>query len=281
MRMFQVDAFTGQAFTGNPAAVCLLDRDADDEWLQRVAMEMNLSETAFVRLGNPGQPVGLRWFTPVTEVALCGHAALATAHILFEEGLAGREPIRFSTKSGILTAERSADAIELDFPASSLQPAEAPAGLVEAIGVVPRAVLRSPFDLLVELGSAQEIRGLRPDLTRLATLPARGLIVTARGDGEYDFVSRFFAPAVGIPEDPVTGSAHCALAPFWAERLGKRAMTALQVSHRGGVVRVRLEGGRVRLGGQAVTVLRGELVIPPAPGSTQFAAAAADRRTPA
>jgi PhzF family phenazine biosynthesis protein len=281
MRIFQVDAFAGQPFMGNPATVCLLDRGADDEWMQRVAMEMNLSETAFVRLGDPDQAVGLRWFTPVTEVALCGHATLASAHILFEESLVGHEPIRFSTKSGILTAERSAGAIELDFPASSLEPAEAPAGLVEAIGAVPRAVLRSHPDVLVELGSAQEVRGLRPDLTWLATLPVRGLIVTARGEGECDFVSRFFAPAAGIPEDPVTGSAHCALAPFWAERLGKRAMTAFQVSHRGGVVRVRLEGDRVRLGGQAVTVLRGELVIPPSPGSTRLAAVAADRTMPA
>jgi predicted PhzF superfamily epimerase YddE/YHI9 len=256
MRLYQIDAFTSQAFRGNPAAVCLLDGERDEQWMQDVAAEMNLSETAFLLPRDDG--FSLRWFTPAVEVALCGHATLASAHALYEER--GLESARFHTLSGVLTSERSGDWIELDFPARAAEACAAPAGLLESLGVrEPRYVGRNRFDYLIEIASVDELRALQPDYARLRTIPARGVIVTSRDD-EYDFVSRFFAPAVGVDEDAVTGSAHCALTPYWAPKLGKDAMTAYQASRRGGVVRVRLEGDRVKLGGQAVTVFRGELV---------------------
>lgn len=262
MRLLQVDAFTSQAFRGNPAAVCLLDAERDAVWMQNVAAEMNLSETAFLLRGDDG--FSLRWFTPAVEVALCGHATLASAHALWEERvLATDETARFHTKSGLLTATRSGDRIELDFPATLEQRAEAPEGLLESLGVVePVYVGRNKFDYLVEVASEDEVRALQPDHARLRTVGARGVIVTSRGSGEsFDFVSRFFAPGSGIDEDPVTGSAHCCLTPYWSAKLGKTAMTAFQASPRGGVVHVRLEGDRVKLGGQAVTVLRGDLAV--------------------
>jgi PhzF family phenazine biosynthesis protein len=258
--IFQVDAFAANPFTGNPAAVCLLEAEAEADWMQLVAAEMNLSETAFVVPRDDG--FGLRWFTPTTEVDLCGHATLASAHVLWETGrLAEADTARFHTRSGLLTAEREGDWIELDFPATPAEPIEPPAGLSDLLGSVPKFVGRSRFDLLLELTDAEELRDLNPDFGGLSSLPVRGLIVTAKSDvPEYDFLSRFFAPAAGIAEDPVTGSTHCALAPYWGERLGKSEMTAYQASARGGVVKVKLAGDRVLLRGQAVTVLRGELV---------------------
>ena len=258
--IFQIDAFAVGPFTGNPAAVCLLEKEADADWMQSVAAEMNLSETAFVAPRTDG--FELRWFTPVSEVDLCGHATLASAHVLWETGLmAEADTARFHTRSGLLTAERAGDWIELDFPATPAEAIEPPPRLSDLLGSVPKFVGRSRFDLLLELTDAEELRDLNPDFVGLSSLPIRWLIVTAKSDvPEFDFLSRFFAPAAGINEDPVTGSAHCALAPFWAKRLGKDEMTAFQASPRGGVVKVKLTGDRVLLRGQAVTVLRGELV---------------------
>lgn len=257
-----VDAFADEPFSGNPAAVCLLAEAAEKPWMQAVAREMNLSETAFL----VPRPEGfeLRWFTPVTEVDLCGHATLASAHVLWETRIAARsEPIRFQTRSGILGARLADGGIALDFPATPARETPPPAGLVEALGVVPVWAGRtSATDWLVEVEEEGTVRALAPDFSRLATIPARGLIVTSRsGDGRFDFVSRFFAPRVGIDEDPVTGSAHCALAPYWSRRLGRSVMTGFQASERGGVVRVRDLGTRVELEGRAVTILRGQLVI--------------------
>lgn len=261
MRLLQIDAFTSQAFRGNPAAVCLLDGERDAAWMQSVAAEMNLSETAFLLRGNDG--FHLRWFTPAVEVALCGHATLASAHALWEERvLDARDTARFHTLSGLLTAARNGDLIELDFPATLEQRSDAPPALLESLGVAnPVYVGRNKFDYLVEVSSEDEVRALNPDHARLRTVGARGVIVTSRGSGQFDFISRFFAPGSGVDEDPVTGSAHCCLTPYWSSRLGKNEMLAFQASPRGGVVRVRLEGDRVKLGGQAVTVLRGELAV--------------------
>lgn len=259
--LLQIDAFTARAFTGNPAAVCLLDGPAEPAWMQSVAQEMNLSETAFAY--PEGDGFRLRWFTPAVEVELCGHATLATAHALWETGRLPRAATaRFQTPSGLLTAEWQDGWIELDFPATPPVACEAPAGLLDALGLqAARFVGRSRFDVLVEVGSAAEVRGLIPDYTALARVPVRGIIVTAASDEPgCDFVSRFFAPAVGVDEDPVTGSAHSALTPYWSTRLGGEAFVARQLSARGGELRVRLAGERVRIAGQAVTVLVGELM---------------------
>jgi PhzF family phenazine biosynthesis protein len=254
----QVDAFTAKPFGGNPAAVCVLPAARDDRWMANVAMEMNLSETAFLYPNGDGY--NLRWFTPAVEVDLCGHATLGTAHVLWTEGhLSADQPARFHTKSGVLTCTRNGDWIEMNFPAKLETPAEPPPRLAEALGTNPLYVGRNQFDYLVEVADEKTLRGLTPQHHLLRELPVRGVIVTAAGSGEFDFVSRFFAPGSGIDEDPVTGSAHCALAPFWAARLGKTSMTGYQASARGGVVKVRVEGDRVVLMGQAVTVLRGEL----------------------
>ena len=261
MKIYQVDAFTNKPFTGNPAGVCVLPEPKNDDWMQNVAREMNLSETAFLLR----QPDGfrLRWFTPAVEVELCGHATLASAHILWETGLlAHQESARFHTLSGLLTAERWRDAIELDFPATPDEPAEAPPGLAEILGAKVMNFRSSRFDHLVELESEDVVRGLRPDVTRLEALPVRGIMVTSRASTPgFDFVSRFFGPAVGIDEDPVTGSAHCCLGPYWAKRLGKTEMLAYQASARGGEVGVTVRGGRVRLRGKAVTVMVAELLV--------------------
>jgi PhzF family phenazine biosynthesis protein len=258
--LFQVDAFTNRPFTGNPAAVCLLDEPGDPVWMQNVAREMNLSETAFLQKQADGY--SLRWFTPTVEVDLCGHATLASAHVLWEQGyLPTREQAWFYTKSGRLSAQRCGDWIELNFPAKPEEPVESIPGLQEALGMTPVYVGTSQFDCLVEVESEATVRELRPNLVQLAAIPVRGIIVTSRASTPgYDFVSRFFGPRVGVPEDPVTGSAHCVLGPFWGKRLEREELTGYQASVRGGVVRVRLDGERVRLGGQAVTVLRGELV---------------------
>jgi predicted PhzF superfamily epimerase YddE/YHI9 len=264
--LYQVDAFTDRAFAGNPAAVCLLPEPRAAEWMQHVAREMNLSETAFLQ--PRGTDYDLRWFTPATEVELCGHATLASAHVLWETGrLDPGEPARFHTLSGLLTAERrpgppgETDWIELDFPAKPAAEVALPPGLAAAIGAEPVFAGKSRFDYLLELGSEAEVRAVTPDFGRLRQVPVRGVIVTARAaQGLFDFVSRFFAPGSGVDEDPVTGSAHCTLGPFWASRLGKEELLAYQASARGGVIRVRLAGDRVKLAGQAVTVLRGHLL---------------------
>ena len=258
--ILQIDAFTSQPFAGNPAAVCILGAQVDGVWMQRVAREMNLSETAFLRRQDEG--FELRWFTPAVEVDLCGHATLASAHALWELGhLRGDEMARFHTRSGLLTAERRNDWIELDFPATPPVEAPPPPGLLAAIGVSPTYVGRSRFDYILEVDNETVVRDVRPDFAALRGVETRGVIVTSRSSTpERDFVSRFFAPAAGVDEDPVTGSAHCCLTPFWSARLKKDAMVAHQISARGGILRVRIEGARVRLSGQAVTVLRGELL---------------------
>jgi PhzF family phenazine biosynthesis protein len=259
-KITQVDAFTDSPFAGNPAAVCLLEEPRDETWMQHVAQEMNLAETAFLYPEQDG--FHLRWFTPTVEVALCGHATLASAHILWEDGhLRPEQQARFYTLSGLLTAERQGAWIILDFPATPASSATPPAEISQALGVPLTFVGQNQFDYLVELDSEETLRRLKPDLTLLEQVPVRGVIVTSRSSSpDYDFVSRFFAPRSGVNEDPVTGSAHCTLAPYWGERLGKLEMTAYQASARGGILRVGLRGDRVSIGGQAVTVLRGELV---------------------
>jgi PhzF family phenazine biosynthesis protein len=263
--LFVVDAFTDRPFAGNPAAVCVLSEEREDAWLASVAREMNLSETAFLRREGPGR-WSLRWFTPAVEVDLCGHATLASAHALWEVGLAGpAQELAFSTKSGRLGATRRRGEIELDFPAEPGSPAPAPAALLTALGITSaHSTLRNRLDYLLEVDSESAVRALEPDFPAVAsaTRPGRGVIVTARsGSAGHDFVSRYFAPAAGIDEDPVTGSSHCCLGPFWGERLGKRELRGYQASSRGGTVGVRLcDGGRVGLTGRAVTVARGELL---------------------
>lgn len=261
-----VDAFTSRAFAGNPAGVCFLEAPAPADWMQQVAAEMNLSETAFPVPRGEGT-FGLRWFTPTTEVALCGHATLASAHALWETGRASRGgPITFETASGRLLAAANGDRIVIELPALPVEPCEAPAALVDALGAAPESCHRTPTrparegNYLLAFGDAATVRGLSPDWRKLAAIPA-GVIVTAPGRAPVDFVSRYFAVPFGIDEDPVTGSAHCSLAPYWAARLGRTEMRAQQVSARGGDLQVTLAGDRVSLGGQAVTVLRGEFVV--------------------
>jgi PhzF family phenazine biosynthesis protein len=255
-----VDAFTSEPFHGNPAAVCVVDDSRMEAWMQHVAREMNLAETAFVQ--PRGDVLQLRWFTPTVEIDLCGHATLASAHVLWESGRLGLdETARFETRSGVLTAVRRGDWIELDFPATPDEPIEPPAGLLAALGVLPRYVGRSRFDYIVELATEQDVRRVRPDFRALEAIGARGVIVTRPSDTDgVHFVSRFFAPASGIDEDPVTGSAHCCLGPFWSSRLGRTEFLAHQISARHGVLKVSLANGRVKLAGQAVTVWRGELL---------------------
>ena len=258
--LYIVDAFASGPFTGNPAAVCLLESSADAGWMQSVAAEMNLSETAFLVPREDG--FDLRWFTPITEVDLCGHATLASAHVLWEtERLPMNEPARFHTRSGVLTATRAGNWIEMNFPATPPEPIEPPPGLSDLLGSVPRYVGRTPFDLFLELTDEEELHELSPDFTGLSELPVRGFIVTTRSNSNnYDFLSRFFAPAAGVQEDPVTGSAHCALAPYWADQLARPKLTGYQASPRGGIVEVETANDRVKLQGQAITTLRGELV---------------------
>jgi PhzF family phenazine biosynthesis protein len=261
IRIVQVDAFTNEPFAGNPAAVCVLPKPAPEGWMRHVAREMNLSETAFLSPRDGGYQ--LRWFTPAVEVNLCGHATVAGAHVLWEDAhLPAGQQARFHTRSGLLLADRRGDWIELDLPATLVAPAPPPVELLPALGVAQAVFVgKNAFDYLVEVDSEETLRGLKPDHAALRQVAARGVIVTARPDsGAFDFVSRFFAPGSGIDEDPVTGSAHCALGPYWSERLGKREFTAFQASARGGVVRVRWQGDRVILGGQAVTVMTGELL---------------------
>ena len=253
-----VDAFTDQPFRGNPAAVCVLSGPAGDRWMQDVAREMNLSETAFLHPADGA--FALRWFTPTMEVDLCGHATLASAHVLWQDGhLAPGDTARFQTRSGVLTADRRGSEIVMDFPATPPLKCAHPTGLAEALGVIGyRWVGETRFDLLVELDGETMVRTLEPDLNALGRIERRGIIVTAQADeGQpYDFVSRFFAPAAGVPEDPVTGSAHCALGPYWRGRIHGERLVGYQASARGGIVTMTSSGDRVLIGGGAVTIHR-------------------------
>lgn len=262
-----VDAFAEGPFSGNPAAVCLLPKWPADGWLQGVAAEMNQSETAF--LVRRGDDFDLRWFTPAVEVELCGHATLASAAALhFLGAVDGQGAIHFHTRSGRLSARERDGVLELDFPQVPSVPAVPPEGLIEALGVRPVAVGRTDFDYLVEVAGAHDVRALGPDFRRLREVDCRGVMVTSRGeDPSCDFVSRFFAPACGIDEDPVTGSAHCTLGPYWSVRLGKTDLVGRQLSRRGGTVGVRLENDRAFLGGKAIVVSRGELLVDPHPAA--------------
>jgi len=270
--IYQIDAFTARAFAGNPAAVVPLDAPADADWMQSLAAEMNLSETAFVwpRAGDD-DAWGLRWFTPKREVRLCGHATLASAHLLWESGRI--EPGRtaeFATLSGRLRCRRREDgAIAMDFPARVPTLAAAPPGLDDALGTAVVACAVSSEDLLVEVADTRTVRELAPRIERIGELPARGLIVTATADADSgaDFVSRFFAPRYGVPEDPVTGSAHCVLAPYWGEKLGRLELVGFQLSARGGRVEVAWRGDRVEIAGRALTIFRGELAAAALPGA--------------
>lgn len=258
------DAFTNQPFSGNPAAVCLLDHRADESWMKMVAREMNLSETAFLHQLDDG--FSLRWLTPAVEVKLCGHATLASAFTLWNTGvLSDNQPAHFQTLSGRITCWKEDDWIVMDFPAKVCQPCAAPSGLAEALGSPIGYCGINGMDYLVEVADESTLRGLTPNMSELAKLPVRGVIVTCRSsDSQFDFVSRFFAPAAGVDEDPVTGSAHCALGPHWMNQLNKSDFTAYQASLRGGVVKLSVQGDRVHLRGQAVLVSRVELFHGPA-----------------
>jgi len=261
--LYQVDAFADGPFTGNPAAVVLLPAAAEAPWMLNVAAEMNLAATAFLVRRDDGYD--LRWFTPTVEIDLCGHATLASAHVLREAGILPKDEVaRFHTRSGLLTAAPDGPWIELNFPATSVEPVDPPPGLLTALGVDTQFVGRSKFDYLVEVASEDIVRSLRPDFVALRALPARGFIVTSlAATPGWDFVSRFFAPGSGINEDPVTGSAHCALTAYWSRKLACERFTARQMSPRGGTLDVRLDGDRVRLRGRAVTVVQGELTVSP------------------
>lgn len=262
MKIFQVDSFAHRPFSGNPAAVCVLDHTPDDSWLQGVALDMNLSETAFLLKEAAGWR--LRWFTPAVEVDLCGHATLAAAHILYSYAYeAADATIRFHTRSGELQVQKEGDWLQMNFPAEKPTAAPPPDGMLEALGCKASFIGKNRMDYLIEVASESQLRELDPDFQSLRKIPARGMIVTAQADSAkgYDFASRFFGPAVGVDEDPVTGSAHCALAPYWAEKLGRDKLVGYQASARGGIVRTEVRGERVLLGGQALTVFEGELLV--------------------
>ncbi|MFW6129355.1 MAG: PhzF family phenazine biosynthesis protein [Candidatus Aminicenantaceae bacterium] len=260
VEIYQVDAFTEKPFSGNPAAVCLLPEKAEESWMQNVAKEMNLSETAF--LLKQKHSFHLRWFTPTVEVELCGHATLASAHILWEtELLTPQEEARFDTLSGLLTACRKGEKIELNFPANPEKKVQDPPEFGEILGVTPKYIGKNKYDYLVEVQSESEVKNAKPDFPKLKQLGVRGIMITSQSSSsEYDFVSRFFAPGAGVDEDPVTGSAHCCLGPYWSQKLGKKDFVAYQASNRGGILFIHLEDGRVFIGGRAVTVMRGELL---------------------
>lgn len=261
MKVYQVDAFTDQLFSGNSAAVCITTDELDDHLMQQIAMEMNLSETAFLQKKDAG--FDLRWFTPATEVDLCGHATLASAHVLWESGMLPKETLAtFHTRSGILKATFAADGITLDFPAQPPKDTNAPQALADSLNVDPVYVGYSGTDYLIVVEEERTVMSLKPDFRQMREVGMRGVIVTALSNNpELDFMSRFFAPAAGIDEDPVTGSAHCCLGPYWGQRLGKTAMQAYQASPRGGKLKVVLAGDRVLLTGNAVTVLEAELFL--------------------
>ena len=260
LRLYHIDAFTDRLFGGNPAAVVIMDRWLPDAVLQAIAAENNLAETAFVIPHE--EPIALRWFTPTIEMDLCGHATLAAAHVLLAEHCASQSTIRFATRSGVLAVSRAGELLSLDFPARPGKRIEVSEALVSALGARPREA-HLARDLLTIFDSEEEIRALRPDFERVARLDAFAVIVSAPGR-EVDFVSRFFAPRAGVPEDPVTGSAHCTLVPYWAARLGKRELTARQLSARGGELVCALHGERVAIAGKTVEYLRGEIEIPAA-----------------
>lgn len=256
---FQIDAFTNKPFGGNSAAVCLLPTPGEEKWMQNVAAEMNLSETAFLHPQKEGY--SLRWFTPTTEVDLCGHATLAATQALFEQGLMrDQEPVQFFTKSGCLTAIKKKDIIELNFPIEPAKPITPPSYLLEALGVNAIFVGKNRFDYLIEVATVGDVQNLKPDFNQLKNLQLRGVMITAKSDSsQCDFVSRFFAPGAGINEDPVTGSAHCCLGPYWSSKLGKTEMVAHQISQRKGELFLRLSDNRIFISGQAITILQGEL----------------------
>lgn len=261
MQLYQIDAFTDRPFKGNPAAVCLMNDAVEDEWLQAVANEMGRSETAFV--WRTEDSFHLRWFTPKVEVDLCGHATLAASHALWDSSWhPSEEPIQFHTRSGTLTARRNDNEIFLDFPAKEASEIEPMEGLLPAIGLSPIFCGKNEFDVLMVVESQSDVENARVDLQRLVKVPVRGVILTAKSDSDqFDFVSRFFAPAVGVDEDPVTGSAHVCLAPFWSKQLGKTELIGYQASERGGVVKAHVDGNRVQLGGRAVTISIGKLLV--------------------
>ncbi len=256
---YQVDAFAEKAFAGNPAGICPLEEWLPDKMMQNIAMENNLSETAF--FVHEGECFHLRWFTPVLEVDLCGHATLAAAFVVFEQ-LNHPEPvIRFQTRSGILSVEKDGNDLMIDFPSRPPSKCDAPDGLLESFNMKPDQVMRNERDYFLVFKTAAEIGALKPDFGRLARVECLGVITTAPGEGEVDFVSRFFAPSAGINEDPVTGSAHVCLTPYWADALGKKALLAHQISRRGGVIRCEANGDRVRISGKARLFMTGEIVI--------------------
>jgi len=258
LRLYQVDAFTDRLFGGNPAAVCPLESWLPDEVMQQIAAENNLAETAFYVRGDRG--LHIRWFTPTVEVDLCGHATLASAHVAFHyDGVAG-DVVEFASKSGPLKVKREGELLVLDFPADRVEPVAVPQLLIDALGREPIETYKGKTDYLVVYGVEEHVAGLQPDLADLAMVPARGIIVTAPGRS-VDFVSRFFAPQVGVPEDPVTGSAHTTLTPYWSARLGKCELTAMQLSKRQGHLRCRQVGNRVEIAGRAVAYLQGTITI--------------------
>jgi len=261
IQIYQVDAFTDKPFSGNPAAVCLLSEPMPDVWMQQVAIEMNLSETAF--LLQQGERYSLRWFTPVKEVSLCGHATLASAHVLYETGsLKPDETAHFDTMSGSLAANKKGPLIELDFPKRIEEPATAPGELLTVLGAKPIYVGKCGTKYVIEVATEGEVRNLKPDFAKMRQLEGRGVAVTSRAATEqYDFVSRYFAPWIGIDEDPVTGSIHCCLGPFWGKRLGKSELIAYQASARGGSLKIRIGEERVYLSGNAVTIFSGEMCV--------------------
>lgn len=259
MNIYIVDAFTNTKYRGNPAAVCLLESRQSSKWMQQVAAEMNLSETAFVYASEGYYE--LRWFTPLAEVDLCGHATLASAHILWEEKICLSPVISFKTKSGRITAERIKDWICMDFPIETASACSPPSALIEGLNTSFRYVGKNRLDYLIEVESEEIVKELRPDFNQLKTLDARGIIVTSKsGRSCYDFVSRCFYPALGVNEDPVTGSAHCCLGPYWGNILKKDKLRAVQLSHRQGKLELKLKGHRILISGQAVTTLRGKLI---------------------
>jgi PhzF family phenazine biosynthesis protein len=257
----QVDAFTDQAYCGNPAGVCILSEARPEDWMQKVAMEMNASETAFLFPEKDGYR--LRWFTPAVEIPLCGHATLASAHVLWEDRhMSPETEARFYTKSGLLTARKRGDEIEMDFPSHPASPCDPPPNLQAALGLKPVETLRNEHKLLAVFDRESDVRNLKPDITAVRRVPVQGIIVTAKsGSAGYDFVSRFFAPNAGVDEDPVTGSAHSCLAPYWCQRLGRQELVGYQASARGGTVRVKMAGDRVLISGKAITTLKGELLV--------------------
>jgi PhzF family phenazine biosynthesis protein len=254
-RLFQLDAFASRPFTGNPAAVMLFDRFPEDTTMQALAAENNHAETAF--LVPDGGDFRIRWFTPTVEVPLCGHATLASAAVVLERLEPAREMVVFHSASGPLTVRRSELGYIMDFPVRRSEPTHTPDGLAQALGASIEETMWDGFNFVARLATAKDVRSIAPDLAAIERMPCAGVIVTAPGDGEYDCVSRYFAPAKGIPEDPVTGGAHCALVPYWAERLGKSEIRAFQASARGGELRCRLKGDRVELEGSCVFYLEG------------------------